>query len=228
MTIFGPALATLALSVATHAAAGVLFDQIGSPSNLLPSGPEGFYRYGSQIFPGEPQWELLALDDFTVGSSFRIDAVSAVIAGYGAFGSYAGIQGFELRIYQSPQQAALGAGAAIAVASIGVPASYSPFGTGVRVDLDLAQHIELSAGTYWMSLQAVSPGSNGQVGVVISDLGDAVSWQANPGGGFGVPGNALQRPVNLAYSLGGSLVPGPGGLAALALAGAVHRPRRGR
>jgi hypothetical protein len=38
--------------------------------------------------------------------------VSAVIAGYGAFGAYSGIQGFELRIYQSPQQAALGAGAA--------------------------------------------------------------------------------------------------------------------
>jgi hypothetical protein len=143
--------AAFALSIGTHAFAGVLFDQIGSPSNLPSSGPEGFFRYGSQIFPGEPQFELLALDDFSVGSSFRIDSVSAVIAGYGAFGAYAGIQGFELRIYQSPQQAALGAGAAIAVASLGAPASYSSFGTGVRVDLDLSQHIDLAAGTYWMS-----------------------------------------------------------------------------
>jgi hypothetical protein len=218
--------AACVLSIGTHAFAGVLFDQIGAPSNLPSSGPEGFFRYGSQIFPGEPQFELLALDDFSVGSSFRIESVSAVIAGYGAFGAYAGIQGFELRIYQSPQQAALGAGAAIAVASLGAPASYSSFGTGVRVDLDLSQHIDLAAGTYWMSLQAVNPGSNGQIGVVISDIGDAISWQANPGGGFGVPGNVLQRPVNLAYALGGTLVPGPGGVAVMMFAAAARRSRR--
>jgi hypothetical protein len=217
--------AAFALSIGTHAFAGVLFDQIGAPSNLPSSGPEGFFRYGSQIFPGEPQFELLALDDFSVGSSFRIESVSAVIAGYGAFGAYAGIQGFELRIYQSPQQAALGAGAAIAVASLGAPASYSTFGTGVRVDLDLSQHIDLAAGNYWMSLQAVNPGSNGQIGVVISDIGDAISWQANPGGGFGVPGNVLQRPVNLAYALGGTLVPGPGGVVVMVLSTAVRRSR---
>ena len=208
-----------ALSFAPCALAEVIFDQIGAPTNLPTSGPEGFYRYGSQIFPGEPQFELLALDDFSMSSAFRIESVSAVIAGYGSFGSFAGIQGFELRIYQSPQQAALGAGAALAVASLGVPASYGAFGTGVRVDLSLPQEIELAAGSYWMSLQAVNPGSNGQIGVVISDIGDGVSWQANPGGGFGVPGNALQRPVNMAYMLEGTMVPVPGG--ALTIAAAI-------
>jgi phytoene dehydrogenase-like protein len=72
----------------------------------------------------------------------------------------------------------------------------------------------------------VNPGSNGQIGVVISDIGDAISWQANPGGGFGVPGNVLQRPVNLAYALGGTLVPGPGGVAVMMFAAAARRSRR--
>ena len=215
-----------ALSFAPCALAEVIFDQIGAPTNLPTSGPEGFYRYGSQIFPGEPQFELLALDDFSMSSAFRIETVSAVIAGYGSFGSFAGIQGFELRIYQSPQQAALGAGAALAVASLGVPASYGAFGTGVRVDLSLPQAIELAAGSYWMSLQAVNPGSNGQIGVVISDIGDGVSWQANPGGGFGVPGNALQRPVNMAYMLEGTVVPVPGGALTIAAAIACRVTRR--
>lgn len=220
------AFAAAVLSIGPVAGAGVLFDQIGSPLNMLPVGPEGFYRYGSQVFPGEPQWELMALDDFSIGSSFRIESVSAVIAGYGAFGSYSGIQGFELRIFQSPQAAALGGGAAIASVSLAAPSSYSGFGTGVRVDLSLARSIELGAGTYWMSLQAVSPGSNGQLGVVISDIGDGVSWQANPGGGFGVPGNALQRPVNMAYALGGTLVPAPGAAAAVVIALAAGTRRR--
>jgi hypothetical protein len=215
-----------ALSFASCALAEVIFDQIGAPTNLPTSGPEGFYRYGSQIFPGEPQFELLALDDFSMSSAFRIESVSAVIAGYGSFGSFAGIQGCELRIYRSPQQAALGAGAALAVASLGVPASYGAFGTGVRVDLSLPQAIELAAGSYWMSLQAVNPGSNGQIGVVISDIGDGVSWQANPGGGFGVPGNALQRPVNMAYTLEGTMVPVPGGALTIAAAIACRVTRR--
>lgn len=214
----------VALSSAPTAVAGILFDQIGSPSDLPASGPEGFYRYGSQIFPGEPQWELMALDDFSVNSAIRIESVSAVIAGYGAFGSFAGIQGFELRIYRSPQEAALGAASAIATAALGVPSSYGAFGTGVRVDLSLAQSIELAAGSYWMSLQAVNPGSNGQVGVVISNIGDGVSWQANPGGGFGVPGNALERPVNMAYALEGTLVPTPGVAVALAAAARLMAP----
>jgi hypothetical protein len=46
--------AACVLSTGTHALAGVLFDRIGSPSNLPSSGPEGYFRYGSQIFPGEP------------------------------------------------------------------------------------------------------------------------------------------------------------------------------
>ncbi|NBQ15163.1 MAG: hypothetical protein EBU31_11295, partial [Proteobacteria bacterium] len=60
----------------------------------------------------------------------------------------------------------------------------------------------------------------------ISDIGDGVSWQANPGGGFGVPGNALQRPVNMAYTLEGTMVPVPGGALTIAAAIACRVTRR--
>jgi hypothetical protein len=223
--------ASLAL-ISVSAQGAVLFDQIGSPANLPATGPEGFYRYGSQVFVGEPQYDLAALDDFSLSSAARIDSVATVIAGYGAFSSFGAIQGFELRLFASPQDAAAGFGNALASASLGVPSVYESFGTGMVVQFALAQPIDILAGHYWMTVQAVNHApSNGQVGVVISDIGDWSSFQANPGGGFGVPGNLIARPVNLAYRLGGTLVPTPGSvvaLLALGLAGRRARASRGR
>ncbi|MCE2885613.1 MAG: hypothetical protein LW806_12040 [Planctomycetaceae bacterium] len=218
------------LLVASPSAAGMLFDQIGGPGNLPPTGPEGFFRYGSQVFVGEPQFDLAALDDFSLAAGARIDSVATVIAGYGAFSSYGAILGFELRIFASPQAAASGPSNAIAVRTLGPAANYTDFGTGKLVEFALADAIDLAAGSYWMTVQAVnSAPANGQIGVVISDLGDATSFQANPGGGFGIPGNLLARPVNLAYRLGGEIIPAPAALP-LMLFGclACRRRRRGR
>lgn len=210
----------------------MIFDQIGSPANLPSTGPEGFFRYGSQVFVGEPQFDVAALDNLTLTSDARIERVATVIAGYGAFSSYASIQGFVLRIFASPQDAAAGFGSAIATRDLGSTSSFSDFGTGKLVEFDLSSTIELAAGSYWMTVQAVNHApSNGQIGVVISDLGDATAYQANPGGGFGVPNNLLARPVNLAYRLEGTLVPAPSVLAAALLtlvARPINRRRRER
>ena len=208
----------------------VLFDQIGTSANLPATGPEGFYRYGSQVFVGEPKYDLAALDDFTLSNAARIDSLATVIAGYGAFASYAAIQDLELRLFATPQDAAIGLGNSIASVSLGVPSAYDAFGTGVLVQFVLSQSIELAAGPYWMTGQAVNHApSNGQVGVVISDIGNWSSYQANPGGGFGVPANLIMRPVNLAYRLGGDAVPAPGaGVALLVLGFAGHRRRAAR
>jgi hypothetical protein len=224
-TIGWTVVAILAASASAHGS--ILFDQIGAPANLPPTGPEGFYRYGSQVFVGEPQYDVAALDDFTISTGARINSVATVIAGYGAFSSYDAIQGFELRFFASPQDAAAGLGNAIASASLGLPTTYTGYGTGMMAEFTLAQSIELSAGHYWMTVQAVNHApSNGQVGVVISDIGDWSSYQANPGGGFGLPGNLLARPVNLAYRLGGDAVPAPGVGTAVLLLGLARARRR--
>lgn len=218
--------ALLAASSASSTLADLLFDQIGSAANLPPTGPEGFFRYGSQAFVGEPQFDVAALDDFSLAEAASIHSVSTVIAGYGAFVGYGGIQGFTVRIFASPGDAASGFGTAIASATVGPSAGYEVFGTGVLVQLALPGPIELSAGHYWMSVQAInSAPSNGQIGVVISDLGDGLAYQANPGGGFGIPGNLLARPVNLAYRIEGTVVPTP---AAAVLLLAAARARHGR
>ncbi len=82
-------------------------------------------------------------------------------------------------------------------------------------------------GRWWIGLQAILPGSSGPVGVVISNLGGAAqAFQANPGGGFGVPGNLIERPMNLAYRMSRSAVPGPA--ACVAVLGAVAMQRRRR
>ncbi len=217
------------LLVASPAVAGLLFDQIGGPSNLPPTGPEGFYRYGSQVFVGEPQFDLAALDDFTLRANARIQTVATVIAGYGAFNSYAAIQGFELRIFASPQAAASSSSNALAVRALGSASNFADFGTGKLVEFTLDQSIDLVAGTYWMTVQAVnSAPSNGQIGVVISDIGDNSSFQANPGGGFGIPGNLLARPVNFAYRLGGEVIPAPAVLSLFVAGPLVCRRRRQR
>jgi|GEM_PF-1647906 len=227
-TFLSPLATTATLFISVSSPAEVLFNQIGSPSNLPPTGPEGFYRYGSQIFVGESQFDVAALDDFTLGTAARINSVATVIAGYGAFSSYEAIQGFELRIFASPEAAASGLSNALAVRALGGASAYSDYGTGKLVEFALAQPLELGAGSYWMTVQAVNAApTNGQIGVVISDIGNQASFQANPGGGFGVPGNLIARPVNFAYRLGGEVVPTPAGVPLL-LVGMLMRERRRR
>lgn len=205
--------------------AGVLWDQIGATGSDLPTtGPEGYYRYGSQVFVGQPQYDLIALDDFTLAGESRIDRFEAVIQGYGNWSGTGAIQGFVARVFASPQDAAAGWSNAVATVHLSAPAAYTPFGTGLLCGFDV--DFTLEAGQWWLGVQAIMPGGAGQVGVVISDLGGAPqAFQANPGGGFGVPGNLLARPVNLAYRVSGSVVPAPGAWALLTAAAACRRRR---
>ena len=222
----GIAVFVVTCAVGTGARAGVLWDQIGATGSDLPAtGPEGFYRYGSQVFSGQPQYDVIALDDFTLAGESRIDRLEAVIQGYGSWGGTGNIQGFVARVFASPQQAAGGWGNAVATVQLGVPVSYASFGTGLLCGFDL--DLTLGAGRWWIGLQAILPGSSGQVGVVISNLGGAAqAFQANPGGGFGVPGNLIERPVNLAYRVSGTAVPGPAAWVTALGAAAMRRRRR--
>jgi len=220
------ACASVACALLTASAhAGILWDQIGATGSDLPgTGPQGFFRYGSQVFSGEPQYDVIALDNFTLGSDSHIDRLETVIQGYGAWSGPGNIQGFVARVFTSPQAAASGFGNAIATLQLAAPSAYSSFGTGLLCGFDT--NLTLQAGTYWLGIQAILPGGNGQVGVVISNLGGTQqAFQANPGGGFGLSGNLIERPVNLAYRISGTAVPGPGALALLAVAG-LRRSRR--
>jgi hypothetical protein len=213
-------------AVGTGARAGVLWDQIGATGSDLPAtGPEGFYRYGSQVFSGQPQYDVIALDDFTLAGESRIERLEAVIQGYGNWSGTGNIQGFVARVFASPQAAAGGFGNAVATLQLSSPTSYSAFGTGLLCGFDV--DFSLGAGQWWIGLQAIMPGSAGQVGVVISNIGGAPqAVQANPGGGFNVPGNLIARPVNLAYRVSGTAVPGPGAWVLTLGATAMRRRRR--
>jgi hypothetical protein len=140
---------------------------------LRPAGhrSRGFYRYGSQVFAGEPQFDLIALDDFPLSGPTRMERLEAVIQGYGSWSGTGAIQGFVARVFASPQDAAAGWSNAVATVHLPEPAAYTPFGTGLLCGFDV--DFTLQAGQWWLGVQAVMPGSNGQVGVVISDLGGA-------------------------------------------------------
>ena len=222
----GIAVFAVACTVAAHARAGVLWDQIGTTGADLPStGPQGFFRYGSQVFTGEPQYDVIALDDFTLTSESRITRLAAVMQGYGNWSGPGSIQGFTARVFASPQAAAAGFGNALVTLQFDALPSYAAFGTGLLCEF--GADFTLGPGTYWLGIQARLPGANGQTGVVISNLGGTPqAFQANPGGGFGLSGNLIERPVNLAYRVSGTAVPVPGAWAAMLVAAATGRRRR--
>ena len=85
----------------------------------------------------------------------------------------------------------------------------------LRIDLTAAPGpaIVLTPGTYWIGvLPEMDFGLFGQVAVGGTSIGNENAYQANPGGGFGFPGNLQQisPAANLAYRLVGDPAVGGG------------------
>ena len=98
-------------------------------------------------------------------------------------------------------------------------------GDGEHVTLDL-NGFTLDAGTYWIGVTAHNGfGTNGQTGVMCSNLGNFNAHQANPADGFGF-GGLQNTSDNAAYSITGTAIPAPGALALFGIAGLATRRRR--
>jgi MYXO-CTERM domain-containing protein len=218
--------ATCALG--TFASADVIMDQIGSMDG---GNTVGGTVSASQDFDAYGAYDVVSIDDFTIGSAMNLTSASMVLGGWNGFTGHEGIEGYTVSIFSSVEAAGNSIYGDIAsiylINGVDPGISYSPMWGGEYswlVSFDMSG-VSLSAGTYWIGVTPSNAyGDNGQTGVYQSDIGDSSGWQGNPSGAFGFITQATG--ANYAYSLEGSGVPAPGALALLGLAGLASRRRR--
>ena len=202
-------------------------DQIGAYDGSDTTGS----LMASQIFEaGFDVYNVGLLDDFTLDQTTDMNSISAIIGGWNGYAGTEGIMGYSVNIYMSAEDAGNSLDGFVSLylengVNPGISYDSSWAGGGDHVTLDLSG-VSLDAGTYWISVTAHNEfGSNGQTGVMGSNIGNFDAWQANPGGGFGF-GGLQQTGNNAAYSMTGTAIPAPGALALLGIAGLATRRRR--
>lgn len=222
--------AGLALAAAANANV-ILLDQIGaSPAQVT-----GTANASQDFEPSFDRFDVAMIDDFTTTQAYTITNVEGVFTGFGGptgtGTNYNNILGWRVEFYSSPAAAAASLTGDVASTTVGTwqsivnPYTASPRSALVNLDVSGA-NINLGAGTYWM---AIIPMMNFtpdfQIGVNTSLIpGGANTHQANPGGGFAIPGNLANRNADSAYRI--TAVPTPGALALLGLGGLAAARRR--
>ena len=214
--------AVASFAVGPIASADVIMNQIGSMDGANTatgsvSASQDFDEYGA--------YDVIAIDDFTIGSAMNLTSASMVLGGWNGYAGSAGVMGYTVSIFSSTDAAGVsifGDVMELYFDTADVSAFWS--GGGEHISFDLGG-FSLAAGTYWMGITPFnSYPDNGQTGAYQSDIGDSSGWQGNPTGAFGFITQATG--VNYAYSLEGSGVPAPGALVLLGLAGLASRRRR--
>jgi hypothetical protein len=215
---------TVVLAVTSWASADVVLDNIGDMSQLT-----GMTHAAQDFEAAYDIYDCAVLDDFELASAgWSVTSIEAVLG----FWNGSGLEdiddpsGFNLGIFSDYSLAATSLVGDVAYIA-NVPYTTGNVTTGL-VQFDV--NIPLGAGTYWVSVQPVMAfGTSGQCGVQSTYIGNLNGWQANPGGGFGIPGNiqaladSLGAPVSGAYRI--TAIPEPAGLLLLGLGALLIRRR---
>ena len=215
--------ATLCASVVATASADVIFDNIGAMdgSDMVIGN-----MHASQDFEDAYNvYDIAAVDDFSF-SGGTLDSVSFILGGWNGYAGWGGVEGYTVNVYSSIAAAGNNLAGDVLSMTFG-SADYNGFWGGENdyMSIDLGG-VALGAGDYFISVVPTNAfGSNGQTGIAMSYLGGDNGYQANPGGGFGF-GSTNPTGANYAYSLDGSVIPGPAAFCLLGIAGATIRRRR--
>ena len=206
---------TLILSVASFASAEVILDQIEFGGNTS----------AAQDFEAAYDvYDCAVVDDFTMTMDGTLTSIESVHGFWNGAGTenISWCTGFNIGIFSDS--------GLIATTLVGDVANLTnvPYTTGDTAT-NLAQFdvsIPLTAGTYWISVQAIQDYAvAGQVGIIQSTIGDLSAVQGNPGGGFSIPGNMQAIGASGAYRIEGTYVPEPASLLLFGLAGLLIRRR---
>jgi len=176
----------------------VLIDQIGPDDG---SGI-GTGITGCQDFEAAYDiYDIATLDNFT-GNGENITVVEMVLNGWNGFVDPASVIGYTANLHSDPSAAAVDLmgdiGSSYADAA---DATQSGTWAGAGFSISMPSAMTAAVGTNWVSMIPSNDfGTGGQTGCADSNLGDGtLGWQANPGGGFGMPGNMQEMATEAAY-----------------------------
>ena len=191
----------------------VVMDQIG-PNDC--SGVGGSAHASQDFEAAYDGYDVAVLDNFTMPAG-TIISVEAVIGGWNGYTGPSPITGYNVEIYSDSANAcsdltgdvaSVFVDAADAVINPDWTCNAALFQALVLLNVD----IPLAAGDYWVAVWPENDfAAGGQCGIDTSTLGDGISGvQANPNGGFGMPGNCQDTAADMAYRImGGGDPPDP-------------------
>jgi hypothetical protein len=230
-------LAALATLVAASYSQTVIMDQIGPDGTSVLTGAG---RASQDFEAANNAFDVVMIDDFTTTSTaFRLTRLEAAAMTYGGTNpprSFANVTGWRVEIYSNTLAAATNLTGNSGSQLVGTGAATYNTAWSTRADSALVTvpiNILLAPNTtYWVGLIPVMNfgGGFGQTAIIDSTFagfpGGLNNVQANPGGGFAIPGNQINRLNNSAYRL--TAVPEPASLLAIGVGLAALKARRRR
>ena len=141
----------------------------------------------NQIFEAaNDAYSTVCIDDFDNSAGSSASSVSLIVGGWNGYLGIDGIQGLSANFYDDPAAAGASLVGYASVDAMGAPTG-DPDWTGADTALLTVEgNFAVNAGIAWVGLLPINEyGVNGQTGAGQSNLGDAIAWQCNPGGGFG-------------------------------------------
>jgi len=176
----------------------VMIDQIGADDGT----GIGTNITGNQDFEAAYDiYDIVTVDNFT-GAGENIAMVEMVLNGWNGFVDPSSVVGYTANIYADSASIAASTTGDIASEYIdAADASMSGTWAGGGFLMSVNTAMMAGSGDQLIGLQPANDfATGGQTGTADSVSGDGVSaWQGNPGGGFGMPGNAQETGSDAAY-----------------------------
>ena len=181
--------AILGLASVAFGGSNTLMDQIG-PND----GSEmGTNTLASQFFEASfSVYDIAAVDDFETTQGATVASVAAVISGWNGYVDFDGTQGARVSFWDSIDAAGVSLEGNVcyldfASSDLDLDPTWGGAAPSALVQATVSSgECTLGVGTQFVSFIPINEfGTNGQTGLLTSNLGNFECWQANPNGGFG-------------------------------------------
>ena len=166
----------------------IVMDQIGPDDGSM----VGTNLTGCQNFEATYDiYDIAAMDNFA-GYAENIHSVEMVLSGWNGFVDPSSVAGYTANLYSDPYEASIDLTGDIATSfADAADCTLSESWNGFGYLISMPSQMITASGTNWIAMIPQNDfATGGQTGVADTLGGDGVfGWQANPGGGFGLPGN---------------------------------------
>ncbi|MEE2819865.1 MAG: hypothetical protein VX615_04555 [Planctomycetota bacterium] len=179
----------------------IIFDQIGPVDGT----GIGTNITGCQYFEeAYAQYSIASMDNVSFDNATSIGSVEMVLNGWNGFVDPSGVTAYQSNLYSSVEAAAVNLVGDISSSDAdAADSTTSPDWAGGGFLVSAPSNHSVNSGSYYFSMIPTNEfATNGQTGVADSNIGDGVyGYQANPGGGFGMPDNYQETTNDVAFRL---------------------------